>query len=302
MKLRFFIFTALILSLVGCDKLNLSGAKNTEVVKETPSAVRTVKGKVIAKVNNLPITLEDMNQEIDTYNSMVGQDRPDAKITTRDQKVNYLKNEMIRRALLYQYALNKGIDRKDEVVQALDKTKQDLLVMELVREEAEKVEVSSAEIEEYYNTYKDQLKEPEERDIREIAVKSEGEAKEILIQLLQGQDFATLAKDKSILPSAKDGGDLGYISPGKKFPKFDAEAFSEDLDIGEISKVIKGDDGYFYILKLEGKRGGKQKSLSELWDDIKKVLTFVKQQQKIEDLINKLQAETKIEIYEGDIN
>jgi parvulin-like peptidyl-prolyl isomerase len=292
----------LLFVIFGCDKINLLSSKKTEGPKETPSvSTYSVKGTVIAKVNNMPITLEDLNQEIEVYNNMVGSDRPEAKITTSDQKVNYLKNEMIRRALLYQYALKKGIEKKDEIRQALEKTKEDLLVVELVREEAENVDVSAAEIEDYYNTYKEQLKEPEERQIREIAVKSEADAKQILILLLQGQDFATLAKEKSVLSSAKDGGDLGYIAPGKKFAKFDTAAFSDDLDIGEASNIIKGEDGYYYIIKLEGKRGGKQKSLSELWDDIKKVLTFVKQQQKIEGLINQLQGSTKIEIYEGDI-
>ncbi len=299
----FAVFCFLLSMSLGCDNLNFlqpaSKAKKAkeprEVTVETP-----VKGTVIAKVGNIPLTLEDLNQEIDAYNNMVPQDKPEAKITTRDQKVSYLKNEMIRRALLYQDALNKGLDKKDEIAQAIEKTKQDLMVVDLVRREAEKVDVTSAEIEEYYNNYKEQLKEPEERQIREIMINSATEAREILIQLLQGQDFATLAKDKSQAPSAKDGGDLGFIAPGKKFQQFDEAAFSDNLEVGKTSNIIKGPDGY-YIIKLEGKRGGKQKSLSEMWDDIKKVLTFVKQQQKIEDLINKLQKDTKIEIYEGNI-
>lgn len=302
--LGMFIISCFFMSvLIGCDKLGLpqpskksqKAEKITEVTYESP-----VKGTVIAKVGNIPLTLEDLNQEIDAYNSMVPQDKPEAKISTRDQKINYLKTEMIRRTLLYQDALNKGLDKKDEITQAIEKTKQDLLVVDLVRREAEKVEVTSAEIEQYYNDYKDQLKDPEERQIREIMVKTEPEAKEILIQLLQGADFATVAKDKSQALSAKDGGDLGFIAPGKKFQQFDEIAFSDTLDVGKVSNIIKGPDGY-YLIKLEGKRGGKQKSLSEMWDDIKKVLTFVKQQQKIEDLINKLQKDTKIEIYEGNI-
>lgn len=299
----FIVAAGLIFTSLGCDSLNFlqppKKAQKAKPVTEITYAA-PVKGTVIAKVGSVPITLEDLNQEIDVYNNMVPADKPEAKITSRDQKINYLKNEMIRRALLYQDALNKGLDKKDEISQAIEKTKQDLMVVDLVRREAEKVDVTSAEIEEYYNNYKEQLKEPEERQVREIMVKTEPEAKEVLIQLLQGADFATLAKDKSQAASAKDGGDLGFIAPGKKFQQFDEVVFSDSLDVGKVSNIIKGPDGY-YIVKLEGKRGGKQKSLSEMWDDIKKVLTFVKQQQKIEDLINKLQKDTKIEIYEGNI-
>jgi len=38
-----------------------------------------------------------------------------------------------------------------------------------------------------------------------------------------------------------------------------------------------------------------------MWDDIKRGLTFLKQQKKIEDLIGKLSTQTKIEIKEGEI-
>jgi len=42
-------------------------------------------------VNNLAISLEDLNQEIDDYNQLVPPDKPEIKISTREQKLNYLK-------------------------------------------------------------------------------------------------------------------------------------------------------------------------------------------------------------------
>ncbi len=287
------------LSFLGCDKLgSVNPAKKAEVKKSYTSV--PVKGKVIARVNNIPITLEDINQEIEAFNASVPVDRPELKITTREQKINYLKNEVVRRTLLYQNAMDQGLDRNAEVLGALDKAKMQLLVLELIKNETEKIDVTSKEIEEYYNTFKDQLKEPEERQVREIVVSSEQDAKDALIQLLQGGDFATLAKEKSRSASSKQGGDLGFISKGKKFAQFDEVAFSDTLDVGRISNIFKGPDGY-YIIKLEAKKGGKQKSLSELWDDIKRGLTFLKQQQRIEELIGKLSRDAKIEIYEGEI-
>ncbi|MCM8795737.1 MAG: peptidylprolyl isomerase [Candidatus Omnitrophica bacterium] len=292
-----FIFLSSVL--VGCDKINAwLNPKKTQTKKLAEGLV--VKGTVIAKVNNISITLEDLNQEIDTYNAMVPQDKPELKITTREKKIDYLKNDMIRRALLYQEALDRGLDRNEEVVRALEKSKMDLLAVELIRQEAEKIEVTAKEIEDYYNTYKEQLKEPQERHIREIVVPTETEARDILIQILQGVDFATLARERSKSSSAKEGGDLGFIQRGKKFLQFDTVAFSDTLEKGKVSNIFKGPEGY-YILKVEDIRGGKQKSLSEMWDDIKRGLIFVKQQQRIEDLIGKLSREAKIEIYEGQI-
>lgn len=284
--------------IVGCDKLNFLNPKKPQAKREILTTL--VKGTIIAKVNNLPITLEDLNQEIDAYNELVPADKPEMKISTREQKLNYLKNEMVRRTLLYQEAMDRNLDRNETVLKVLEKNKQDLLVVELIREEAAKVEVSSKEIEDYYNAYKEQLKEPEERNIREIVVPTEQEAKDILIQLLQGADFATKALERSKSASAKDGGDLGFIQRGKKSSQFDAVAFSDSLEVGKISSIFRGPDGY-YILKLEAKRGGKQKSLSEMWDDIKRGLTFLKQQDRIDNLVGKLSREARLEFYEGEI-
>ena len=290
----------LFLILTGCDKLNFFGPKKT--VKQTSSVALPVKGTVIAKVNNISVTLEDLNQEIELYNSLLPADKPEAKITTREQKISYLKDEIIRRLLLYNEALNRGLDRKEEAILMLEKSRREILVVELIKELTKNVKAESSEIEQYYNTYKDDLKEEEERRIRELAVSSEQEANNILIQLLQGADFATLAIEKSKTPSSKNAGDLGYIKKGTKFAQFDNVAFSEGLEPGKISNVFKGPDGY-YIVKLEAKRGGQTRSLNDIWKQIEQGLTFLKQRQKIDELVGKLSTDPKfkVEISDGPI-
>jgi len=289
------------MGVLGCDKIKFPVSKKTEVaeVKAIP-VIPQAKGVVIAKINNIPVGLDDFNQEIEIYNANVPEDKPELRITTREQKINYLKNEVVRRTLLYQNALDKGLDRNEDVQTALDKTKMQLLVMELIKQVSQKVDVSSKEIEDYYNTYKEQLKEPEELQVREIVSATEQDARDILIQLLQGADFATLAKTNSKSASAKDGGDLGFIKKGVKSAQFDSVAFSDSLEVGKMSSIFKTPDGYS-IVKLEARRGGKQKPLSEMWDDIKKGLIFLKQQQVIDEMIGKLSRDAKIDVYEGEI-
>ena len=298
---RLLILLAAVCCLAGCDKIFPAKKKAGE--SKPASTVKTsspleAKGTVIAKVNNQPITLEELNSEIESYNKEVPPDQPNEKIDTRDKKIAYLKNEMVRRVILAQAAQDKGLDRKEDVVKALDNFRQSILVAELIRQETESVEVASKEIEDYYNASKEQLKEPEERQIREIVVAGESEAKDILIELLKGMDFTGLAQSRSTAASAQKGGDLGYIKKGVKSPKFDDMAFSPTLEVGKFSNYFKAAEGY-YILKLEARREGKVKSLSELWDDIKTGLTFLKKQQKIEELISKLSSGAKIEIIES---
>ncbi|PIP20460.1 MAG: hypothetical protein COX40_04525 [Candidatus Omnitrophica bacterium CG23_combo_of_CG06-09_8_20_14_all_40_11] len=302
MKSKIILFAIMSLffsAILGCDKFNFAASRKTEP-KPAVEPVVQAKGPVVAKVNNISIGLDDLNEDIALYNANVPPERPELKIVTRDQKVNYLKNEVIRRTLIYQHALDNGLERSDEVKQAVEKNKRDLMVLQDIKDITKSITVTSKEIEDYYNTYKEQLKEPEERQISEIVVGSEQDARDILIQLLQGADFATLAKSNSKSSSAKDGGDLGFIKKGKKSAQFDAAAFSDSLDVGKISSVFKTPDGYS-IVKLEAKRGGKQKSLSEMWEDINRGLLFLKQQQAIEELLGRLSRDAKIEVYEGEI-
>ena len=286
--------------ILGCDKINSAVQKKSNEKTASQRVLIEPKGVVVAKVNNISIGLDDLNEEIVLYNANVPAERPELKIVTKEQKVNYLKNEVVRRALIYQHALDNGLERNDEVRQALEKNKRDLMVLQDIKNITKSISVTSKEVEDYYNTYKEQLKEPEERQVSVIVVGSEQDAKDILIQLLQGADFANLAKSSSKSPSAKDGGNLGFIQKGKKSTQFDAAAFSDSLDIGKISSVFKTPDGY-NIVKLESKRGGKQKPLSEMWDDINRGLVFLKQQKAIEELISKLSRDAKIEISEGEI-
>ncbi|PIQ87656.1 MAG: hypothetical protein COV73_02960 [Candidatus Omnitrophica bacterium CG11_big_fil_rev_8_21_14_0_20_43_6] len=285
----------------GCDKINLLAKKKTvEVTAVAHPSFLEPKGPIVAKVNNIAIGLEDLNEDITLYNANVPADRPELKVVTRDQKINYLKNEAVRRILIYQHALDQGVDRSDEVRQAVEKNKRDLMVLQDIKNITKEISVTSKEVEDYYNTYKEQLKEPEERQVSEIVVNSEQEARDILIQLLQGADFVTLARNNSSSSSAKDGGNLGFVAKGKKSAQFDAAVFSDSLDVGKISSIFKTPDGYS-IVKLEAKRGGKQKPLSEMWDDINRGLVFLKQQQVIEELIGKLSRDAKIDISEGEI-
>ncbi|MFA5093608.1 MAG: peptidyl-prolyl cis-trans isomerase, partial [Candidatus Omnitrophota bacterium] len=212
MKNRIILFAAMSLllsSILGCDKFNPAGKKKVEVKTVVQPSLVEPKGAIVAKVNNVSIGLDDLNDEIALYNANVPADKPELKIVTKDQKVNYLKNEVIRRTLIYQHALDQGLDRSDEVRQAVEKNRRDLMVLQDIKNITKNITVSSKEVEDYYNTYKEQLKEPEERQISEIVVGSEQDARDILIQLLQGGDFAALAKSNSKVSSAKDGGDLG---------------------------------------------------------------------------------------------
>jgi peptidyl-prolyl cis-trans isomerase C len=278
------------LSMVGCDKfpaLNLF-SQNKSI---------SVEGTVIAKVNGVPITLEQLDQEIKSYNDAMTS--PELRITTTEQKLTYLNDELVRRHLFYEEAKKRGLDKKAKTIELINNVEVNILANQLLEAELNNIVVTSSEIEDFYNLYKDQYQLEEERKIREIVLDDEAAAKDALIELLKGADFSSLAKERSRAASASSGGDLGFIKRGQRgadYTRFDAVAFSSSLDIGQASNVFK-EKGAYYIIKVEDKKGGQPKQLSEAWDDIKRNVLFLKQQQKLQEITSRLLKNANVVLY-----
>lgn len=287
---------------LGCENIPFLQKKPKKGVKAPPPGVT-----VVAKIGDFYITAEDLKKEIETYNAIItAQGMASNKIDTKDKKLAYLRDDLVRKYMLYQEALDRGLDKNEEIVKDLEYAKRDLLVTELVREELTKIDVTSKEIEDFYKKNKDSLREPEQRRIFEIVAPTEDEAKQVYIELLRGGDFASLAKQYSKAKTATNGGDLGFINlepdPKKRirFDKFYEVAFAPSLEVGSISSIFKGTEGY-YIIKLDSIKKSETKPLSGLWDDIKGFLLFEKQQNAMAELANKLSGEIKVEIYEAKV-
>jgi parvulin-like peptidyl-prolyl isomerase len=82
-----------------------------------------------------------------------------------------------------------------------------------------------------------------------ILVKTEQEAKTILERLNKGEKFSNIAKQVSLCPSGKRGGDLGTFGRGKMVKEFETAAFK--LNKGEVSPIVKTKFGYHLIKRLE---------------------------------------------------
>jgi len=292
----FLIFIALLSFVsVGCDKL-----ENLQSLLPSKKPFQP-QGIIIAKVGDLAITSEQLEQEIKNYNELAT--GPEAKINTREQKLAYLNEELVRRYLLYLEAKARHVDEQPKTQELLMGLEINVLANQLLQENIANITVTSSEVEDSYNLNKDQFQQEEERRIWEIVLNSEQEAKDVLIELLKGTDFAALAKERSVAASAANGGDLGFIKRGQRgadFTRFDSIAFSGSLEVGQTSNIFK-DKGGYYIIKLEGKKGGQPKPLSEVWDDIKRSALFLKQQQKLQEITANLSKKTKVVIYEDRI-
>jgi peptidyl-prolyl cis-trans isomerase C len=128
---------------------------------------------------------------------------------------------------------------------------------------------------------------------RHILVATEAEAKEIEERLKKGEDFATLAKEKSKDPSA-EGGDLGFFGKGQMLKPFEDAAFA--LEVGQISDPVQTQFGW-HIIKVEEKRTRPLPTFDQVKDTIVGQLT----QQKAKEAINQLHESAKIDIKDPQI-
>jgi peptidyl-prolyl cis-trans isomerase SurA len=86
-------------------------------------------------------------------------------------------------------------------------------------------------------------------------------AKQLITQIQQGAPFPAVARQFSASPTAANGGDAGWVSPGEMPPEVDAAL--EQLRPGQLSAPIPVRDGV-YIVYLREKRSGAKTALVDL--------------------------------------
>jgi peptidyl-prolyl cis-trans isomerase C len=137
------------------------------------------------------------------------------------------------------------------------------------------------------------LKPEPEVHARHILVASEEEAKEIAERLNKGEDFATLAKEKS-KDSGAEGGDLGFFSRGQMLKPFEDAAFA--LDVGEISAPVQTQFGW-HIIKVEEKRDQPLPT----FDQVKEAIIAQLVQAKAQEVVGGLRDAAKIEVVDPEL-
>jgi peptidyl-prolyl cis-trans isomerase C len=89
---------------------------------------------------------------------------------------------------------------------------------------------------------------------RHILVGSEDEAKQVIAELDAGADFAALAEDRSVGPSAPEGGDLGFFRRGQMVPEFAEAAFA--LEPGQYTQEPVQTQFGWHVIEVLDRRTG----------------------------------------------
>ncbi len=209
-----------------------------------------------------------------------------------------LLNQIIDRKLIVQKAIKDGVQKDEKYKKILAQAKESIAFQVWKEKEFKNIKVTTEDEKKFYKENKEKFKKPAMLKARHILVKTEKEAKELIKQLDKAkkkeETFIKLAKTKSTGPSGKNGGDLGEFAANKMVPEFSKAAKS--LKKGTYSKTpVKTQFGY-HIIFLNDKKPESTLKFDEVKDNIKRVLTGKKYNEKVKKLTKDLRKKAKIEI------
>jgi peptidyl-prolyl cis-trans isomerase C len=190
-----------------------------------------------------------------------------------------------------------------------DRIARDLRVRKLIEQKtAEVPETSEENIVKFYEDSAEQFEmeesvatkhillqfDEETTDEEKAALKAEAE--EVRQQLLEGADFADLAKQHSDCPSAERGGDLGDLVRGRTVQPFEDAAFSQEVDA--IGDVVETQFGY-HVIVVTNRTAAHKQTLEEVHDDLAEYLKGQEVQKVMQAYVEGLRAEAKVSYGEG---
>ncbi len=190
----------------------------------------------------LDVGPDELNQAVDRIKGDYASGEFEAMLQKQQVTIEEWK-ERLRRELLSQKVINQAVP--------------------------ENIPVTEEEVQIYYKQHSKEFARPNEVRARQIVVANEEAAKALRLQLVQGADFASLAKTRSLSPDKEQGGDLGFFTKGEMPEEFDI-VFT--LGVGKISPLVKTAYGY-HIFKVEEVHPAKPMTAAEAAERIRAQMT-----------------------------
>jgi len=299
-----------------------------------PSPEPTPEPPVVARVDGRPIFLSSLQRELRRVRGPASRD-PDAQVSdglpdagAGQAVARALLGTLIDRQILAEQARARGIVVSEADVQrgcdalaedaqragqsfverlaqdgesaaALhDETREQLLAERAIAQQLQVEAPTPAEVKAYVEAHKEEQSLPEEVRAAQILVASPEEAKSILDQLRAGVRFDVLAREHSLSPDARQGGDLGFFPRGVMPPPFDEICFS--LKPGQLSGVVRSSYG-FHLFKVLEKRPARRRPLEEVAPSIAARLLAERRAAAEAQLVASLRAKAKISIDEAQL-
>lgn len=229
---------------------------------EAPTSDR----KVVALVDDDPIYLADVEK-------LVSQVPQLAELPFEDIYPQLLKD------MVAEKVLKKAVDKSDVAENPAVQQRINAILFEAYLIDKFTRIVSDDDLKKVYLEQIKNFPRQDEIRARHILVKTEQEAKDILLQLKAGADFKMLADTKSLDTGSNNGGDLGYFRKDMMIPAFTEPVFK--LKVNQLSEPIKTSFGWHVVL-VEDRRLAAPPAFEEMKEFLRKQMF----QQKVPELIS----------------
>lgn len=145
--------------------------------------------------------------------------------------------------------------------------RESLVLQRTVEAVQAEIEVTPAQVQQFYAQNREQFSQPEQVCARHILLADQAKADEIYQRLQEGGNFAQLARNNSTDPGSKEnGGDLGCLTAGQTVPTFDEAVFA--AEVGETTAPVQSQFG-FHIIRVYEKRPGAPVPLAEVRQQVR---------------------------------
>ena len=276
---------ATVLILGGCDQMQTSlqgkSAGTSQDSAPAAEAMPAPGGAVLATVNGTAIT-EDV---FDIYSKTRRSQQTGAE---DEESKEAILNELISLELMRQEGEKKGLASQPVVVALIDQQKRSAIASANI---SEFMKANKASDEDARKVYDEKMATPgDEYKARHILLKTREDAAAVIAALEGGADFSELAKEKSTGPSGKNGGELGWFSPGQMVKPFSDAAAA--LEVGSYTKEPVETQFGWHVIILDDKRAITPPPFEDVRDRLKLLLA----NQKLQEHIQELRGTADIEI------
>lgn len=296
-----------------------------------PAAEATV---LVAKVNNQSITEGDIQKVLAMFMKQMGGRIPPDQLETAIPRIRErIVEELVMRRVMLDEVAKQGISLSDsefeeiksELAQELPagttieaymaetgtteaEMREQMAVRKMIMAKAESLsKPTDEEIQAFYDENKEGFSQGESVTASHILIKldpadddaAKAAKRERLAglrtQLLEGADFAEVAKENSDCPSASAGGDLGSFGRGQMVPEFEDAAFAQP--VGSVGEIVETQFGY-HLIKVAERSEAQTLEFNEVKTRISDILYSQQQQDAVRKFVDELRSGASVERFD----
>ncbi|MFB1489580.1 MULTISPECIES: peptidylprolyl isomerase [unclassified Thiocapsa] len=200
-------------------------------------------------------------------------------------------NDFMSLVVASQEAARRHLENDPDVGVAIELQRMKILSNAALASMAEEIEPTEDELKKAYEEVKENASQTEYK-ARHILVKDEEEAKKMIEELDGGADFGDLAREHSLGPTGKNGGDLEWFDANQMVAPF-SEAVAA-MEVGSYTKTPVQTQFGWHVIELQDSRKAEPPS----FEDAKQQLTALLKRQQLSAKLAEMRDGAMVELNE----